>query len=303
MLIPLAAVPLILLANHALLGSAFGGSRFFTEFASMAEKEPLGPGEVVHYAIWSQLIKIRFVSTASWGIIGLLLWTADDRSRLNRPLLLMPLLFLCGYLGLSAILPFPPYFRYFWPLEIWLLIFVVYGAFEGARRLAAGNDGLRRAIVAVVLVLLADGLIGHQLDYRRDYAVPIERSLHFAAAATDVVRAQSPGSSVVAPVGLLPYLMWRLPDAGRPGRVDTAEHLARERLVQQPDWIIDLPRMYKTDAARQWIAELARTGGYHLYGSDGESNLLVRPGVAAARDAGSAPAQPMPQPRDRDADL
>ena len=97
--------------------------------------------------------------------------------------------------------------------------------------------------------------------------------------------------------------MWQLPDAGRPERVDTAEHLARERLAPQPDWIIDLPRMYKTDAARQWIAELARTGGYQLYGSDGESNLLVRPGVAAPLPAGSAPAHPIPEPRDRDTDL
>jgi len=304
-LIPFAAVPFILLANHALLGSAFGGSRFFGEFASMAAHDPLGPGEVVHYAVWSQLIKNRFVSTASWGLVGLLLWVADDRARLNRPLLLMPLLFLCGYVGLSALLPFPPYFRYFWPLEVWMLAFVAYGAFEGARRLAAGDQRLRRAIIAIVLALLADGLIGHQLDYQRDYAAPIERSLRFAAAATDVLQARTDGS-VVAPLGLLPYLMWRVPAAGRGGRVDTAERLAREQLAPRPDWIIDLPRMYKTEAARQWIATLAHDGGYQVYGSDGESSLLVRPGVAVPPARENPPANALgglPVARDGQADL
>lgn len=304
-LLPFAALPLILLTNHALLGSAFGGSRFFSEFASMAAQDPIGPGEIVHYAVWSQLIKNRFVSTASWGLIGVLLWLANDRTRINRPLLLMPPLFLAGYVGLSAVLPFPPYFRYFWPLEVWMLVFVAYGAFEGARRLAGGNEHLRHAIIAIVLALLADGLIGHQLDYQRDYAMPIERSLRFAAAATDVVQSHA-DASIVAPVGLLPYLMWRLPEAGRNGRVETAERLAREQLAPQPDWIIDLPRMYKTDASRQWIAALARDGSYQVYGTDGESSLLVRPGVAAPHAGAVAPADPtrgVPVARDGQADL
>lgn len=282
-LIPFAAVPLILLTNHALLGSALGGGQYFAEFASMAAVEPLGPGGFLHYVVWSQLIKIRFVSTASWGLLGLLLWVVSTRTRLRDPLLLMPLLFLGGYLGLSAVLPFPPYFRYFWPLEVWFLLFVAYGVFEGARRLAEGRAGLRRGIIAVLLVLLADSRITQQLDYRRDYALPIERTNRFAGDAIATLRARmDPDGTIVAPLGLLPYLTWKLPAAARPGRLDIAERLARDRETGTADWILDLPGMYKTPATRQWIAEQAHRGSYRVYASDGESALLVRPGIAAS---------------------
>jgi len=276
-LIPFAAAPLILLANHALLGSAFGGSRYFDEFASMAAKEPLGPGELVHYALWSQLIRIRFVSTASWGLVGMLLWIGDDRSRLTRPLVLLPLLFLFGYIALSAALPFPPYFRYFWPLEIWFLMFLVHGVLEGARRLAGTNTWQRRAIAGVVLVLLANGLIERQLDYQRQYATPIEQSMRFASAATDLLHAQRrSGETIVAPLSMLPYLMWDLPEAGRTSSVDTAERIAREQLSVRPAWIIDIPQMYKTDATGRWIQDIARDGAYQVYVTDGQSALLGR---------------------------
>lgn len=286
-LIPFAAVPLILLAHRTLLGGAFAGARFFDEFASLTAGEPIGPGEVVHYALWSQLIKIRFASTASWGILGMLLWVAADRTRLTRPLLLMPLLFLCGYLLLSGVAPYPPYFRYFWLLEIWFLLFLVYGALEGARRLAASHTWLRRAVAAMVLLLLADGLLGRQLDYRREYAVPLEQSMRFAAAATDLLKAQRTGNeTIAAPLGLLPYMMWELPNAGRAGGVDTAERLTRERLTVHPDWIVDIPRMYATDATRQWMQGVIRDAGYEIYMSDGQGALLrlQRSGMHQHRD-------------------
>ena len=75
-------------------------------------------------------------------------------------------------------------------LEVWFLLFVAYGVLEGARRLAPAQPGLRRAVAAFVFLLLADGLIGRQLDYRRDYAVPLEQSMRFATAATDVLESQ-----------------------------------------------------------------------------------------------------------------
>lgn len=278
-LIPLLAVPLMLLAHRALLGGAFEGSRFFDEFASMTGGEPIGPGEVFHYAIWSQLIRIRFASTASWGILGLLLWVSDDRTRLTRALLLMPLLFVLGYVGLSAVAPYPPYFRYFWLLEVWFLMFLAYGALDGARRLAPEAPRLRQAVAGVVLVLLADGMIGRQLDYRRDYAEPLEQSMSFADGATGLLKARwQTGDTVVAPLGLLPYMMWEMPDAGRAGGVDTAERIARERATPQPDWILDVPRMYATDATRQWMGDLVRNGSYEVLVTDGQAALLGRAG-------------------------
>lgn len=279
-IIPFGAVPLVLLVNHALLGGALGGARFFDEFATMADMPPLGPTEVVHYALWSQLVKIRFVATASWGLLGMLMWVRSDRSRLIGPLFLMPLLFLCGYVLLSATAPFPPYFRYFWPLEIWFLLFLVFGIFEGARRLAGTDRWLRRAIIAMVLLLLADASIGRQLDYRHDYALPIERAMRFAEIARGTLRAQElPAETVVAPLSLLPYMTWHFPDAVRAHTFDTAERVTRERLMVNPDWIVDIPGMYKTDATRQWIQTLVQNGGYEVSASDGESALLRRAGL------------------------
>ena len=276
-LIPFGALPLVFLANHALLGSAVGGAHFFAEFASMAEMQRLGPAELVHYAIWSQLVKIRFVATASWGMLGIVLWLRSDRARLTAPLLLMPLLFLFGYLALATAMPFPPYFRYFWPLEIWFLMFLVFGAFEGARRLAHGDRWLHGAIVAIVLLLLTDGMVGRQLDYRGTYAVPIERSLRFAEAARRLLPPNDlGGTAIVTPLSLLPSMTWHFPAAARTGGLDTAERLTRERLVAHPDWILDIPAMYKTASTRRWIEDLARSGGYEIVASDGQSALLRR---------------------------
>jgi len=274
-LLPFAAVPLILLAHYLLLGGAFHGAQFFDEFSSMTDGEPIGPGQVVHWVLWSQLIKIRFASTATWGVLGILLWVATDPHRLTRPLLLLPLLFLAGYLVLSAVAPYPPYFRYFWLLEIWFLIFLVSGALEVARRLAPANPRLRWAAAGTVFVLLADGLIGRQLDYRREYAAPHEQSMRFAETASRVLRARrGAGETVVAPLGLLPYMMWEFPDAARAGQIDTAERLARDHLAARPDWVIDVPRMYATDTTRRWMRDVVHAGAYTVYEHDGQAALL-----------------------------
>lgn len=287
LLIPFAALPLILLAHHALLGGALRGSQFFAEFASMTGGEPIHPGAVAHYALWSQLIKIRFAATAAWGIVGLLLWVADDESRLTHPLLWMPALFLAGYVVLSAIAPFPPYFRYFWLLEVWFLLFVASGTLEVARRVAPTEPRLRRAVVAVVLVLLADGLIGRQLDYRRDYAMPLEQSMRFADAAGGALKTHwRGGDTIVAPLGLLPYMVWELRDAARAGRIDTAERVARDRVAAQPTWIVDMPRLYVGDVTREWMRGVVGSGAYAVYLSDGQAALLHRT-AARVDDGGS----------------
>jgi hypothetical protein len=255
--IPFLAVPIMLLGNRALLGHALGGTQFFVEFASMGGAAAIGPGEVVHFALWSQLVRSRFVATASFGVVGLLLWITGGRARLIRPLLLMPLLFLGGYLGLSVVTPFPPYFRYFWPLEIWFLPFVIFGAVEGARRIAAGDRRLEYAVAAVILVLLADGLVGRSIDYRRDYALPAEQSMQLAESARDILRAhRQAGEVVLVPLGLLPFMLWEFPEAARDQLVYTAERVARDDTPVQPDWILDVPGMYTSDRARERVAAL-----------------------------------------------
>jgi hypothetical protein len=77
--------------------------------------------------------------------------------------------------------------------------------------------------------------------------------------------------------------MWELDEAGHAGRVDTAERVARDRDAGQPHWIIDMPRLYVTDATRRWMREVVQNGSYDVYASDGQSALLRRAAAPAAR--------------------
>ena len=280
--VPLLAVPLTLWSNQVLLGSVHGTDRFFEEFTTLRGGESVGPESVLHFALWTQLIKQeRFAATAAWGVVGILMWLAGDRRRLTSPLFLMPLLFLGGFFLLSLVSRFMPYFRFFWTLEIWFLVFLVYGVLEGARRLSGPHRWLRVAIAGFTLGLLADAGIGRHLDYRRDIAMVFERGMAFAAAAEPTLRAQrGSDQSLLTPLGLLPYLMWEFPEIGRAHRLEIAERSALERPAEYPDWILYVPLLYASTAAQQWVPELIREGAYEVRAADGEAALLARPQIA-----------------------
>jgi hypothetical protein len=290
--LPLLALPLIAWANYALLGSAHGTDRFFEEFAALRGGDSVGPDSVFHFALWTQLVKSRFIATAAWGFVGLVLWIGIDQRRLLSPLFLVPLLFLIGYFLLGFASRFMPFFRFFWPLEVWFLMFVVYGAVETGTRLAGTTQAwMRSAVVLIVAVLLADNFIVRQIDYRRDFALPFEQSMRFAADAERVLRSEGrDGQGVLIPLALLPYMMWEFPQAARTHRIETAERIALNRHAVDSDWILYLPRIYASDAAREWLPRAIEEGNYEVRASDGDAALLARPGVAlhAAPAGGTA---------------
>jgi hypothetical protein len=280
---PLLAVPLIAWSNHALLGSVHGTDHFLEEFTALRGGDSLGPDTVFHFALWTQLVKSHFIATSAWGFVGLAVWIGADRRRLLSPLLLMPLLFLSGYVLLGFISRFMPFFRFFWLLEVWFLMFVIYGAVEAATRLAESTQPwVRGAIIAIVAILLADNFIVRQTDYRRDLWLPFEQSMHFAADAQHLLRAEGrEGQAVLIPLALLPYMMWEFPETARAHHIETAERVALGQQVVQPDWILYIPRIYASDAARQWLPHLIETGNYELRAVDGDAALLALPGVAS----------------------
>jgi hypothetical protein len=280
--IPLLAIPLIALSNHALLGSLHGTDRFLQEFAALRDGDTVGPQSVIHFALWTQLVKHRFIATAAWGVVGIVLWVAADRRRLLSPLLLMPLLFLLGYLLLGIASPFMPFFRFFWPLEVWFLLFVVYGAVETARRLAGEQRWVQTAVAGIVMILLADNFIVRQIDYRRDFALPFERSMRFADAAARALREQrTDGQSMLIPLALLPYMMWEFPEAGRAHLIETAERAALNRQGLRPDWIVYVAPIYASDAAQHWVPRLIQAGSYEVRTGDTDMALLARPALNA----------------------
>lgn len=286
--LPALAIPLIALANYLLLGSVHGTDRFFEAFAQIRTGDAIGPEGVMHFALWTQLVKNRFVATAAFGFVGFVLWLGGDHRRLTSPLFLMPLLFLVGYYLLGFTSHFLPFFRFFWLLEVWFLMFVVYGAVETARRVAAGHAWIERAVVAIVLVLLADNFIGRQMDHQRDFARPFEQSLIFADAAEQVLRERwSLEQQLMIPEGLLPQTLWDFPGERRAHHVQTLERAALRGDRVQPDWILFVPRMHLNDASRGWVEQLIRDGAYEVRETNGEDALLARPGIGTPAEGPS----------------
>ncbi len=273
-LLPFLAIPLTLWANLVLLGSAFGSDSFFREFAALRDSSPITTGDVVHFAFWTQLVKSRFVSTAPIGFLGLLAWVSQDRRRLLHPLLLMPLLFVGGYFLLSIASPYMPFFRFFWPLEIWFLGFLAFGILEIARQLAGGQRWVRLAAAGLLLFFLSDDLIVLQLRYRDLFAIPFEESMAFVNSTQDTLaRELVPGERILAPLAFLPYLMWK--SSGMQLTVITAEHAVASGYTDRPEWILDVPDIYANPHTREFVAQLVNTSGYHVRLTDGKAALLT----------------------------
>lgn len=284
-LVPFLALPLTMLSNDVLLGSALGSDQFLKEFATLREGATVGPGEVLHFALWTQLVKNRFVSTAPWGFLGVLLWLAADRRRLTSPLLLVPLLFLGGYFLLSVESRYMPFFRFYWALEIWFLGFVIFGILEAARRLANGRAWVKSGVTCLLLFFLMDDYVLRQLSYRDTFALPFEESMAFVQSSRTVLeKGRTNGERILAPLAFLPYLLWELQSEGGATAIVTAESAVLHDPTVQPDWILDVPRIYASPAAREFVAQLVRGGGYEIRLTDGKAALLARTAGGRAPD-------------------
>jgi hypothetical protein len=273
--LPLIAVPLTLVSNLALLGSPFGPARFFAGFDAFSPGELLPANELVRFVVWVQLVKHAFVATAPFGLVGLAVWLARDTRRLTSPLLLVPLLFLGGYLALSLRVPFVPFFRFFWPVQVVFTGFVVFGIVETARRLAAESGRLRWAVGAALVFFLADDLLTRQLRYRHDFAEPFEQAMAFVEdVRPTIAQERRPGESVMTPLVFLPYVLWTLPDTrATPALVPTAEHASAD---DAPDWILWVPRAFLDAESRERVGRLAGSGAYTARATRGDAALLVR---------------------------
>jgi hypothetical protein len=276
--LPFLSLPLTLWSNHVLLGSALASGRLLREFTALRESNPVQAGDVLHFVFWTQLVKSRFVSTAPLGFVGLLLWLAADRHRLTSPLLLVPLLFAIGYLLLSLASPYMPFFRFFWPLGIWFLGFLLFGILETARRLAGDQRWVRLAAAGLLLFFLADDSISRQLRYNKKFALPFEESMAFASSARDVL-AEHPAADrhILAPLEFLPYLTWELTGPGHHDHILIAEQAALDRATIRPDWILDMPEVYASPPTREVIAQLIKNGAYQVRLTNGKAALLSLP--------------------------
>ncbi|MCK6555985.1 hypothetical protein L6Q96_15620 [Candidatus Binatia bacterium] len=273
--LPALALPATLLGNHLLLGSALDPGQYLAQFAALRDTTGISPGEVIHFALWTQLVDTRFVSTAPLGALGLLMWLAADRTRLTHPLFLLPLLVLGGYLALSVATPYMPFFRFFWVLEVWFLGYLMFAIVSIGRLVGGAGSRLAAAATALMLLFLVDDSLTQYARYRDHYALPMERNMEFVQAAADTLARERRGGEVVlAPLAFQSYLMWTAP----PGTPDTvvlsAEAAARHGLKSPPPWILDVPAGYVSDPARALVDGLEATATYEPRLANGPAALL-----------------------------
>lgn len=272
-LFPFLAIPLTLWANQALLGSPWGADSFLKEFAVLRDGGAIATGDIVHFAFWTQMVNNRFVSTAPLGFLGVLVWIVRERRRLTSPLLLIPLLFVIGYLVLSIASPFMPFFRFFWALEVWFLGFVIFAILEAARLLAAGKSWAKFAVIGLLLFFLTDDLVSAQRRYLDSFAIPFEESMAFVSSTRETLVAKSSaGERILAPIAFLPYLTWEL--HRHRNTVITAEHATVNSDSGRPEWVLDVPEIYANPKARDFVARLIKEGGYQVWRTDGKAALL-----------------------------
>ncbi len=281
-LLPGLAIPLTLLANRALLGGAFASERFLAAFAAMRDGFTVGPGDVMHFVVWSQLVKNVFVTTAPLGFAGLTIWIAADRRRLTSPLFLMPILFLLGYVLLSIPSRYMPFFRFYWALEVWFLGFLMYAIFYLGRRLTPRWAEL--AVCGMMLFFVANDYLVRQARYRSEFAEPFEKGMSFASSSGEMLQMHLNGQpSILTPLAFLPYLSWKLQSGGEHDSLVIAEQAALDQETAPPDWILDVPDIYASQQAREFVQRLIRDGGYQVQLTDGHDALLARPGLRLAQ--------------------
>ena len=279
-LIPVAAVPLVLFSNFTLMGSIAGPERFFSGFDALSEGTAMPTGELIRFVVWVQLVKTAFVSTAPFGFLGLALWLGRGKTRLTHPFLLVPLLFLGGYVAMSVKEPFVPFFRFFWLLQVWFAGFIVFAMVEVARRFARGQRAWRWGVTCALGFFLVDDHLMRQLHYRHHFAGPFEEAMSFVKLTPPTfTRERSAGETVLTPLAFLPYLLWQLDDARtHPALVITAEQVAADAALPPPDWIVYVPQAFLKQETRDYVQRLLAQGGYEPRLVRGEAALLARTG-------------------------
>jgi hypothetical protein len=278
--IPLVALPLILLSNHALLGSAFGTQRFFSGFAAMSDGTQMATGDLLRFVLWVELAKTVFTVTAPFGVIGLCVWLGRDKQRLTNPFFLTPLALLAGYVVLSITTPFIAFFRFFWTVQVWFSCFVVYGIVETCRRLAPDRRGLRVGIAAALLFFVFDEQMSRQLHYRSHFAGPFEEAMRFVGTTDGLLAAgRAPGETILTPLAFLPYLLWTIDDARtHPSLIRTAEMEEETGPQEPPDWVLYVPLAFLRQGTRERVDALLGSGLYVplVMGDDAVGALYVR---------------------------
>lgn len=275
--IALSALPLTLLVLHEVAGGTTSSERFFNEFTAMRNTTAVTPDQVVSFVFWTQLVKTRFPLSAPFGFLGIIMWLATDRRRLTSPLFLFPLGFLAGYLTLSIASPYSPFFRFFWPIEIWFLAFLAYGIVEGARRITLDQAFQHKVVMCFLLFFLFDDSLQYYFRYRNKFTLPFEDGMAFVQRSLEILKREKQApESVMTSLAFVPPVMWTLKSYDRTDIVLSVEEKATKGESVQPEWIIYVPTISANLKTSEWLDQLIRAGHYQMLLQEGTSALLHR---------------------------
>jgi len=268
--LPALAVGVTLAVHKIFLGSWLAPGNFLAEFARLRQVPGTPFWELPHFVFWEFLVRNRLGWTALFGCVGFCVWIWRDRARLCHPLFLMPVLLFLGYVLLAASNPFMPFFRFFWPIEVWFAGYSAYGIYCLAKIVARKFPSAFPALLFLGLVALATQSLLIWNKYHVSIARPMETERRFFLKAADVLKTgMADGDTVVAPLASLPILMFHS-GSQNPGR----SILAQESVgASDFDWLVWAPRSYLTGPAAGAARKILDSGGYELICLDSNSGV------------------------------
>ena len=297
-LLPFSAVPLTFLTLYFSVGSVENGSQLFHEFTTLRDTTAITPDQVLSFVFWTQLVKTRFSLMAPFGFLGLLLWLTTDRSRLTHPFFLFPLAFLGGYVGLSIFSPYMPFFRFFWPIELWFLAFLAYGIVEGARRISLGQETVQKAAICLLLFFLLDDALRYHFNYRNKFVLRFEEGMAFINDSVHVMEQEKHANeTILTSFTFTPWVMWSLRLYDTPQVVLSVEGAALGPHPPQPDWIMYVPTVSANPKALQWVDHLLQAGNYEVRYQRGTSVLFHKTATTAEALSPLTPARSVSAPQ------
>jgi hypothetical protein len=127
----------------------------------------------------------------------------------------------------------------------------------------------------LLMFFLTNDFVLREVRYRDTFAVPFEKSMTFVQTSLEVMM-QKPASQerILAPLGLVPYLVWELKNRGSSDVILTAEQVALDGAAPRAEWVLHVPPSYASDNARDYVARMVGAGGYEVRLTDGVAALL-----------------------------
>ena len=276
-LIPALAIPLVLFSNWLLLDNIFGSEKLLAEFTALRQTAPLPAQDFLHFIFWQHFIQYRFGFSAVFAFVGLLLWLGKEKQRLTSPFFLLPLFFLGGYVLIGFISPHTPFLRFYWPLEIWFLAFILYGILEGTQRIFSSKTLLRSCIIALLILFPLGDAFRHHRTYRNLFILSFENEMAFVTSAVQVLKQEKqPHETILSPVAFMPYVMWELHIPEWAGPIIPAEEIRLQKPGTQPDWIVYVPKISANPQSIQHVKHLIDQGAYEIRLSSQTAALFHR---------------------------